>query len=116
MCVDEKQLRLDALREKEFAGSLSVDEQKQLESLYAEIDAEESQILRPAMERMEQQHRQDQAEIIRLHKEKELLAALAAQEELLLQRARTVLQEVQNEKARLRAEYEHALAGLSRVA
>lgn len=116
MWTDEKQQRLDTLREKEFAGTLSADEHQQLESLFAELDAEEAQVLRPAIKRIERQHQHDQAEIARLQKKKELLAALAEQEELLLQRARSVLQEVQSEKARLRAEYENALAGLSRVA
>lgn len=116
MWTDHKQQQLDALRKKEFAGTLSADERQQLEMLFAEMDQEETESLRPAMERMEQEHRQDQAEITRLQREKELLAKLAAQEEQLLQRAKTVLQEVQSEKARLRAEYEHALAGLSRVA
>jgi len=116
MWTDEKQQQLDALREKEFAGTLTADEQQQLELLFAEMDQEEAERLRPALERMKQEHQQDQAEIERLERKKALLATLAAREEQLLQRARTVLQEVQSEKARLRAEYEHALAELSRVA
>jgi len=116
MWTEEKQRQLDALREKEFAGTLTADEQQQLELLFAEMDREEAEMLRPALERMEQEHQQDQAEIARLQKEKALLATLAAQEERLLQRATVVLQEVQSEKARLRAEYERALSELSRVA
>lgn len=116
MWTKQKQQQLDLLREKEFADTLPASERQQLEMLFAEMDQEETQSLRPAMERMGQEHWRDQAEITRLRKEKELLAALAAKEEQLLQRAKTVLQEVQREKAQLRAEYENALAGLSRAA
>lgn len=116
MWTDEQQRQLDALREKELAGTLAADEQQQLELLFAELDAEEAEMLRPAMERMEQEHQQDQAELARLQRKKELLTTLAVQEEQLLQRAQAVLQEVQSEKARLRAEYERALSELSRVA
>ncbi len=116
MWTDEKQQKLNALREKEFTGTLTADEQRQLDLLFAEMDEEEAEMLRPAMERMEQEHQQDQAEIARLQRKKELLATLAAQEKQLLQRAAAVLQEVQSEKARLRAEYERALSELSRVA
>lgn len=116
MWTDEKQRQLDALREKGFAGTLTADEQQQLELLFAEMDQEEAERLRPALERMEQEHQQDQAEIARLQKKRRLLATLAAQEEQLLQRARAFLQEVQSEKARLRDEYERAMAELSRVA
>ncbi len=116
MWTDEKQRQLDALREKEFAGTLTADEQQQLESLFAEMDQEEAERLRPALEQMKQEHQQDQTEIAQLQKEKALLATLAAQEEQLLRRAKAFLQEVQSEKARLRAEYESALAELSRAA
>ncbi len=116
MWTDEKQRQLDTLREKESTGTLTADEQRQLELLFAETDQEEAEKLRPALERMEQEHQQNQAEIERLERKKMLLATLAGQEEQLLQRARAVLQEVQNEKARLRAEYERALAEEARVA
>jgi hypothetical protein len=116
MRTEEKQLQLDALREKEFAGTLTADDRQRLELLFAEMDQEEEERLRPAVKRMNQEHQQDQAEIARLQKEKELLAKLAVQEEQLLRRAKAVLQEVQSEKARLRAEYERALSELSHVA
>ncbi|MEP7337461.1 MAG: hypothetical protein ABI977_06930 [Acidobacteriota bacterium] len=116
MWTEEKQRQLDALREKEFAGMLTAVEQQQLELLFAQMDREEAERLLPAMELMEQEHRQDEAEIARLQRKKALLVTLAAQEEQLLQRAKTVLQEVQSEKPRLRAEYELALAELSRAA
>ncbi|HMV50883.1 MAG TPA: hypothetical protein PLD20_12450 [Blastocatellia bacterium] len=116
MWTDEKQRLLDSLREKEFAGTLTTEEGRRLELLFAEMDQEEEESLRPAFEHMNREHQEHQAEINRLQREKELLAALAAQEEGLLRRARATLQEVQREKAQLRAEYERALSELSRVA
>ncbi len=116
MWTAEKQKLYDTLRDKESFTVLSVDERQQIELLIAELDQSEFESLRPSLERMAQEHEQDQATIRQLQKEKELLTTLAAQEEQLVQRAKLVLQEVLREKARLRAEYEHALAGLSRAA
>lgn len=132
MWTDEKQRQLDALREKEFAGTLTADEQEQLDLLFAEIDAEEEEMLRPAMERMEQECRQKQAEIARLERQNALRAALFEQQEQLFQRARAalqelqsgkerslpeaVLQELQSENERLRSEYERVMAEEARIA
>lgn len=116
MWTDEKQRLFDSLREKELAGTLAAVEQQQLEQFLAELDAEETELLRPAMERMEQEHQQKLTEIAKLQKKKSLLAALVAQEDQLLHRARTALQELRSEQARLRHEYERALAEDARAA
>ncbi|NOT62620.1 MAG: hypothetical protein HOP19_20635 [Acidobacteria bacterium] len=116
MWTEDKQKQFDALREKECAGTLNADEQAQLDAFFAELNAEEAELLRPAMERMAQERQQQEAEIARLHRQKGLLADLAAQEERLLQRAQAVLQEVQTEKVRIRSEYALALAEEARVA
>ena len=106
MWIEEKQRQFDALREKEFVGTLTVDEQQELNQFFAELDAEEAKMLRPAMERMEQERIERQSEIADLQQKNALLAKLAEQEEQLLQRARAVMQEVHNEQMRLRADYE----------
>lgn len=62
MWTDEKQRLLDSLREKEFAGTLTADEQRQLDLLFAEIEAEEEEMLRPAMERYDQRIAELQSE------------------------------------------------------
>lgn len=125
MWTDEKQKQFDALREKEFAGTLAKEEQQQLEQFLVELDAEEAKLLRPAMKRMDAEIQQKQAEIARLEKENALRAAIVKQQEQLLQRARAILQEFQNDKERLpsktvllelqsederlRSEYEHLM-------
>ena len=131
MWTDEKQQQFDLLREKEFAGTLTADEHQQLELLFAELDAEEEEMLRPAMERMEQERQQQQAEIARLERQNALQAALLEQQEQLLCRAkavlqelqggkeqslpRTVWQELQSERERLRSEYERVMAEESHI-
>lgn len=69
MWTEEKQRQLNALREKEFAGTLTADEQEQLDLLFAEIDAEEEEMLRPAMERMDAEIEAGLKELARLQAE-----------------------------------------------
>jgi hypothetical protein len=68
----DRQQRLDALRLREAQGILTEAERAELEALFAALDAEETEAMRPALERM-QGH---QAE---LQREKEQLGAEAAQ-------------------------------------
>src|SRR5262245_3677912 len=68
----DRQLRLDALRLREAQGILTEAEGAELETLFAALDAEEAEAMRPALERM----RGRQAE---LQREKEQLEAEAAQ-------------------------------------
>ncbi|HEX5082973.1 MAG TPA: hypothetical protein VFY40_13080 [Blastocatellia bacterium] len=109
MWNEEKQQLLDKLREKEFAGTLTSDEQEQLEQLFAEIDQEEAVMLQPFFERSEIEQQQMRKEIERLKKKNAVLDAIIEQEEQLLKRAKAVVQELLSEKQRLRAEYERAL-------
>ncbi len=115
MWTEEKQRLLDSLREKEFAGALTSDEQEQLEQLFAEIDQEEAAMLRPFFERSEREQQQMQKEIERLKKKNAVLAAIVEQEEQLLKRAKAVAQELLSEKQRLRAEFERTLREESHV-
>lgn len=109
MWTEEKQHLLDKLREKEFAGTLTIDEQEQLEQLFAEIDQEEAAMLQPFFERSEREQQQMRKEIERLKKKNAVLATIVEQEEELLKRAKAVVQELLSEKQRLRAEFERAL-------
>jgi hypothetical protein len=115
MWNQEKQRLLDALREKEFADNLDGDEQRQLEQLFAEIDAEEEETLRPAMERYDRQ-------IAELEKERDERlarnaerAALVARQEQLLIKARAYLNSLLSEQAALNSEYERISGKTSRV-
>ena len=75
MWTDDKQRLLDSLREKEFAGTLTVGEQQQLGSLFAEIEAEEEEMLRPAMERYDQRIAELQSECAEADSRNAALAA-----------------------------------------
>ena len=109
MWSEEKQHLLNSLREKEFAGTLTSDEQQQLDQLFSEIDAKEREMLKPFFERSEKEQNQMQQEIERLRKKNTVLTTIATQEEQLLRRAKAVLQELLSEQQRLRAERERTL-------
>lgn len=109
MWNEEKQLLLNALHEKEFAGTLTRDEQQQLEKLLSELDQEEAAALRPFFERSEKERSQMLEELAHLQRKNAALAAIVEQEEQLLERARALSQELSSERQRLRAEYERML-------
>jgi hypothetical protein len=109
MWTDEKQQQLDALREKEFAGTLTADEQQQLESLFAEIDAEEAEMLRPAMERMDAEIKAGKKELAKLRAENAARETLLAKRAALVKRAQELLTQLQAENQAIQAEYERAI-------
>ncbi len=109
MWNEEKQLLLNDLREKEFAGTLTGDEQQQLEALFAEIDAEEEEMLRPTMERMNAEIAAGQNELARLEMENAARQTLHAKRAALLARAQELVAQLQAEDRALQAEYEMAV-------
>ena len=100
MWTEEKQQQFDALREKEFAATLTAEEQQQLNQFFAELDAEEAELLRPWMERMEQETQQRKAEFKRLQRKHVLQKKLYLLKERLLLRGKILLQQVHDEQAR----------------
>jgi hypothetical protein len=106
MWPEEKQQLLDRLREKEFAGTLTSDEQEQLEQLFAELDREEEEALRPAMERSLQRERELDEEIARARRRIAAMEALAKGQERLRARAQSALDELLKEQEALQTEYE----------
>jgi len=110
MWTDEKQRQLDGLREKEFAGTLTADEQQQLEQLFAEIEAEEEELLRPARERNDQRIAELRNECAEADARNAALAAVAARQQELLTQARAYLNSLLAEQAIINAERER-LAG-----
>jgi CTP-dependent riboflavin kinase len=97
MWDDGKQSQLNALREKEEQGTLSADEKQELEALYAELDAEESERLRPALERTDE-------ELAEQQQHNAQLAALVEKRKQLLARMDSQIAEWLNEHERLKAE------------
>lgn len=72
MWNEDKQQRLDVLRVREAQGILTNEERAELEALFEELDMDEAEAMRPALERMQQR----QAE---LRVEKEQLEVKATQ-------------------------------------
>jgi len=90
------QTRLDRLRAEGEARALSVEERRELELLYAELDAEETARLRPAFERMD-------GEAHQLMRENAAVEAVLESRRGLLARMRAEVAEWLSEHERLAA-------------
>lgn len=77
----DSQARLDHLRGKELAGSLTEPEQAELEALMAEVEAEEAKVLAPAMARLRAEVGERELELQRIESRNEELARLLAQQQ-----------------------------------
>lgn len=110
MWTEEKQQLLDRLREKEFAGTLTSNEQEQLEQLFAEIDQEEAEMLRPAMERMDREIEAGKKEIEALEAENAMVEVILAKREALLARVNEILAQFKAENQALQDEYERVVS------
>lgn len=106
MWNEEKQHLFDGLREKEYAGTLTDEERQQLDELFAELDREEAELLRPAMERSLLREQALDAEIAQTRARLAALEALAERQAGLRARAEAVLAELRAEQKALQIEYE----------
>src|SRR5437588_12490166 len=92
----DRRRRLDALRLRKAQGILTEAEREELEALFAALDAEEALAMRSAQERMEIR----QAD---LKRERERLAAEAAQLERVLQEQQRLLDDARSYLEQFRA-------------
>ncbi len=102
-----KQQQLNELQQRE--GALTPDENQQLSQLLHELEQEEWQALRPALQQMrdeQSQLRQDKATLLA---QNAVLAALAERQADLLARAKAQLTSLLAERAILRTQYENTL-------
>lgn len=97
--------RLDALRRREAEGALTAAESDELASIYAQMDAEEMEALRPALERSQREQAEMRAETARLAAEAVQLERIAAEFTHLLADARAYLLEHRRRRAALAEEY-----------
>ena len=88
---EETQRRFDMLRQRELVGPLSEEEQRELEQLLSILDADEARYLAPAIERMDQEANEREAQLAALQTRNESLATLARQHERLLSEAKVWL-------------------------
>jgi hypothetical protein len=87
----DKQQCLDGFRLREALGSLTESEQAEMEALFAELDAEEAEAMRPALERMEETQAELQQEIGRRAAEAARLERIVRGHEQLLAAAKSHL-------------------------
>jgi len=95
----ESQARLDLLRSKELAGTLTEPEHMELAALMAQVEAEEAQAFAPAMNRLRAEVGELGNELGTLQGENEELARLLAQQQALAADARRFLTEFEQRRA-----------------
>ncbi|XYH95535.1 hypothetical protein ACMHYB_48300 [Sorangium sp. So ce1128] len=105
----DDQSKLDRLRGKELAGTLTEPEQAELAALMARVEAEEAALLAPEMARLRTETGDLAAELARVEGENEQLAQLMAQQHALVADTRRFLEEFDRRRASI-------LDGLARVA
>jgi hypothetical protein len=101
----DKQERLDLLRHREAQGKLTKAERTEMEALFAELDAEEAQALRPALVRSQQRQAELRNETEQLAREVQQLERILQEHEQLLRDARSYLTDLRARRAVLADEY-----------
>ncbi len=109
MWDEQKQQRFDELRDRKPDGSLTAEEQRQLELLSAELDSEDEAYLRPAFEHAREHQQALEAESAQTEARTAALALLAEQQAQLLTRAQAQLDALRHEQAALNRAYERAM-------
>lgn len=94
----DSQARLDGLRDKELTGTLTEPEQVELAALMAQIEAEEAQLLAPAVARLRTEAGELEQELSTLQGKNEELARLLAQQQNLAADARRFLAEFEQRR------------------
>lgn len=105
----DDQTKLDRLRDKELAGTLTEPEQAELAALVARVEGEEAEALAPEMARLRAELRDATDELGRIEGENEELARLLSQQQALVADARRFLDEFDRRRASI-------LDGLARIA
>ena len=92
-----KQQQLNELRRREQGGTLTVEERETLDLMLHELEQEEWDRLRPALQRLRGEQKRLGEEVGRLRSQNVVLAALAERQEDVLARARAQLAELLSE-------------------
>jgi hypothetical protein len=109
MWDEHRQQRFDELRQRKLDGSLTEEEQRQLELLSEELDREDEAYLRPAFKHSRQRQQDLDAEIAQKEARNAALTALAERQAQLLARAQEQLEAWQREQEALNREYERTM-------
>jgi hypothetical protein len=108
MWDQNKQQQLNDLQGRE--EELTPAENQQLTQLLHELEQEEWQVLRPALQQIRNEQSQLQADKVTLQAQNAVLAAIAERQADLLSRAKTQLASILAERAMLRMQYETTLS------
>lgn len=103
---DTRQVRLDALRAAELAGTLDEAARAELAELIDAVEAEEHERLAPAFDRMRAEQATLRQQVQEVETASEQLVVLAAQQERLLADARQLLHDLQQRHQAARETYQ----------
>lgn len=101
----QKSERFQVLRQGEAHGTLTDADRAELEGLFADLDADEADALRPALARMDAEAAGMEAEEVALDADARELARIAEEEERLLMEARAYLERLTQRSAALAEDY-----------
>ena len=106
--TEQKSERFQVLRHAEAHGTLTVADRAELEALFADLDADESDALGPALERMDAEAAAMGAETAGLDATARELARIADEEERLSNEARAHLEQLRQRSAALAEDFRRA--------
>ena len=106
---DDKSRRFQALRASEAQGALTDAERMELDRLLADLDADEADELRPAMERSRARTGELAAEKTRLDSQADALSRIVAEQTQLLADATAYLQKLRDKSDALTEDYRRVM-------
>lgn len=106
--TDDKQARMNHLRNQDLAGLLTEADQAELGALMAEVEAEESQVLTPALQRLRTEVGELEREIATVQTQNQESARLLARQQALAEDGRRFLAEFERRRTSI-------LDGLARL-
>ena len=101
----KKQARLDELRQRETAGTLTTSEQQELDTLMATLTQAADDALLPAIARLQKEQAELEARLQQRQHENEELAQLLHQQEQLTTESRQWLRDFDRRQAQIRETY-----------
>jgi hypothetical protein len=102
---DEKQARLNVLRQRETAGTLTAPEQQELETLMTTLTQAADEALLPAIARLQKEQAELEARLQQRQHENEELAQLLHQQVQLTTESRQWLRNFDDRQAQIRERY-----------
>ncbi|MEO5727847.1 MAG: hypothetical protein ABI134_01410 [Byssovorax sp.] len=106
--TEQKSERFQVLRHAEAHGTLTATDRSELDALFADLDADEADALRPILERMDAEAAAMTAEKVALEAEARELSRIANEEGRLLKEAQAYLEQLRQRSAALAEDFRRA--------